>query len=336
MAKKKKVSRKERMEQLRKRHKRQVERKDKRGKYKSIFKEGMDIPFWRCEIGEHLIDVIPYIAGRDIPEVCEKGEYTPRLEVFVHFNVGVNQDAYVCLARTFGQPCPVCEEQNKLRDIGASDDEIRALEPSRRDIYNIVCRDSSSEEKKGVQVWEVANWFMGKHLEEMSERPKLGGTIVYSDPDEGKSIYFKRKGTGISTEYLAHNFGDREEPISDEILDSAYTLDELIHWPTYEEVAKAFFGSQYDDEEEEEEEIDTSEEEEEDAEAEEEEETEDEGEEDSDNPCPHGFEFGADADVHDECDDCNVYDDCLAEQERMEEEEKEEKPKPKKRKKKKK
>lgn len=42
-----------------------------------------------------------------------------------------------------------------------------------------------------------------------------------------------------------------------------------------------------------------------------EDESEDEDDEDTDNECPHGYVFGGDNAEHDECSDCDVYDDCL-------------------------
>ena len=44
--------------------------------------------------------------------------------------------------------------------------------------------------------------------------------------------------------YKAFAFEDRDEPISDELLDSAVCLDDLLYIPTYEEVYAAFHGEE--------------------------------------------------------------------------------------------
>jgi len=63
--------------------------------------------------------------------------------------------------------------------------------------------------------------------------------VLYAHIDEGKVISFRKKGSGMTnTEYTAFEFKDRPE-IPEEILDAAVCLDELLHIPTYEEVAEA-------------------------------------------------------------------------------------------------
>jgi hypothetical protein len=65
---------------------------------------------------------------------------------------------------------------------------------------------------------------------------------TFADPDEGYSIRFIRSGTGFNTKYQAHQLVPRDEPIPQEYLDQAYQLDQLIHIPTYAEVKAAFWG----------------------------------------------------------------------------------------------
>ena len=230
-------------EGLIKRLNRSYEKKDDRGRFKSIFKEGLDIQFWQCSEGEHLIDIIPYLAGKNDPEVKE-GEPTYCLDIWVHTNIGVNEDSYICLSRTYNKPCPICEYQKKLKAQGADPDTIAALNPTRRVVYNIVCYDSEKEEEKGVQVWEVAHWFMERHLVVLAKGSRRSGVICFADPEEGKSIAFTRQGKGRNTQFIGHRFVDRDYKIPPEILESAYTLDEIIHIPTYDEVKEAFFGAE--------------------------------------------------------------------------------------------
>lgn len=219
------------------------EKKDSSGKFNSYIKDEYLTKQWACTEGEHILDVIPYIAGPNHPSLKE-GTVALLLDLFVHRGVGANEDSYVCLSRTFNQPCPICEDQREKRKSGEfSDADLKALNPSRRSVYNAWIHDNEKEEDKGVQIFEVAQWFFDKHISERSKISRTGEHINYGDPDTGKSIQFKRKGKGAkNTEYLAHTFIDRDYAIPDEILEQALTLDQIITVPTYEEVYKAHFG----------------------------------------------------------------------------------------------
>jgi hypothetical protein len=167
------------------------------------------------------------------------------LDIYVHNKVGINEDSYVCMSRTYGKPCAICEEQAELRKQDDFDEKyVKSLNPSRRVIYNISCLDSDTEFKKGIQIFEVSHWLFEKELAEQAKKPRGGGFVLFSDPDEGKTVFFRKTGNGpTTTKYSGFKFEDRAEPISDELLDSALCLDELIHIPSYDEVKNAFYGN---------------------------------------------------------------------------------------------
>ena len=226
------------------------EKREDTGQFKSVFKEDVISKLWKCGEGEHLIDVIPYIAGGQDPDShVKEGDDAYVLIIWIHYAVGVNQDAYVCPARNFNKPCPICEYREELRRSDNYDEAlIKEMTPKRRSIYNIVCYDSEKEEAKGVQVFDSAWWFMEKHINALAKSPARGPGkstetwISFADPVEGKSISFIRKGTKINTEFLGHKFVDRNYQISDEILDAALTLDECVNICTYDEIKSAFLG----------------------------------------------------------------------------------------------
>lgn len=229
-----------------------------------IFKDNLTgVNFWRCKEGDHLIDVIPYFAGPNDPdpEVAE-GMDTYKLEVFVHSGVGPNDQMVLCLAKTYGKKCPICEHRKRLLKEASPDEElIQDLNVSRfpRVIYNIICYDTNEEEEKGIQVWHTSSYLMERFLVELARNPRIrtGGLEAFTDfshidKEAGKSIAFSRKGTGINTQYIGHKFVDRDYDVPDEILEQAKCLDELIHIPTYEEVYKLYYGEDEEEEEEEE------------------------------------------------------------------------------------
>ena len=215
------------------------EQRDSFGSKTGVFSPDAKFQRWMPKIGDHLFNIVPYIVGDNDPKQKE-GSVAYFMELFVHYGVGPNEGAYICPTRNYNKPCPICEHQKDLRIKGAPDEEIKALYPKRRVMYNVVCCDSVEEENKGVQVWEVSHFHSEKHFSELARKPKGGGFIPFTDPDSGKMIFFNKVSL---MEVTGHKFIDRDEPLSDEVLEGAYTLDELIHVPDYDEIYEAYYGA---------------------------------------------------------------------------------------------
>jgi hypothetical protein len=219
-----------------------------------FFEEGLNVKFWKCDEGDHILDIIPYYAGPNDPD-AEEGEFTYGLYVYEHRDVGGEEGkSYICLDRTYGEDCPICEHRRQLEKQGGDEDLIKSLRPSKypRTIYNIISYDGN-EEAKGIQVWHTSYFLFEMHLNKLAVDPRRKGTkneniILFADPEEGKSIAFTRQGTGINTKYLAHRFLDRDYVIEDGVIEQANKLDELIHIPTYEELYEAYWGEPFDEE----------------------------------------------------------------------------------------
>lgn len=227
----------------------EYEGKDKGSSFKSIFKEDAGLPLWKVTDDEHFVEHLPYFAGPNHPFVRRKRDPKPLgtnvlgLDIFAHRNVGVQKDHYICLAASYGLPCPICEYRNHLitTDSG-SEKEIKALRPSRRYIFNIICLDSDKEVARGVQVWEVSQYRYHKPLMEAAKLPREGGYIIFQSPDNGKTVCFTAKNSGKFTfECTSFKFMDRESgPIPDEYLEQIFVIDEFLYIPEYDEVREVF------------------------------------------------------------------------------------------------
>ena len=304
-------------EEIKKRQEEGYARKDGSGRFKSIFIDTFEkSKLWKCSEAEHSINIVPYLAGKQNPHVAE-GKPTYILDIYRHAKVGVNEDSYICMKKTYDKPCPICEYQAKLRKESdgsdASEDYIKSFNAGRRAIYNVHCLDSAKEEAKGIQIWEVSHFLFEKEILEIAKKKRGGGFVYFADIDDGKIVSFRRTGSSVGTKFTAIEFEERDAPISDELIESALCLDEMIYIPDYEEVKNAFYSLiKVDDVEEEEEETtrkpkitlkaETNKEE--DVEIKDTPETVDTTEED----CPFGYEFGKDFDRNPECDTC-LYDD---------------------------
>lgn len=233
-------------EKLKKRMKKSRDRAT--GGQKSIIKG--DIPTWRPKDGSHIIDIIPYAAGSNDPQT-EKGDPTYTFETHRHIRVGPNNQTFLCLETMYNKPCPICEHRDKLREKGAEEEKWKPLFPKVWHLYNVVCYDKG-EEKKGVQVWEVPWFYSEKHLQALAKRPSRGGKkskeIIFADEEDGRSVSFTiepGKGKESYPSYVGWAFDERDYKIDEDILDSAYCLDEIIQIPSYDDVAEAYWGESH-------------------------------------------------------------------------------------------
>lgn len=208
------------------------------------------VSFWRCDEGDHDLDIIPYLAGPNDPD-RQEGQWTYVLEVYEHRDVGgIEGQAYICMMKTYGKPCPICEHRQQLIKEGADDELIKELRPSRypRSIYNVLVYDTPKEEEKGVQVWHTSHYLMEMHLIKLAESTRRdieAGHPPYkyfADPEEGYSVRFNRTGQGYNTRYLAHQLVPRNYSVPQETLNMAHQLDTLIYIPSYDEVYQAYWG----------------------------------------------------------------------------------------------
>jgi hypothetical protein len=316
-------------EQTADRQKENYANKDNSGRFGGIFEESKraGVQFFKCKEDDHEIFIVPYIVGEQHPRL-KAGKVDFLLDVFVHRKVGINEDSVICLNRTYKEPCPICEYQAQLKAADDPDEAlIKSLNPTRRNIFNIVCCDSQKEIDKGIQVWDVSQWLFTNPLEELAHKKKGGGEVMYADIDEGKIISFRKKGSGVtSTEYTAFEFKDRDE-IPDEILEAAHCLDELIHKPEYDEVATLFFGNEEKEEKPPVKAKEKAKEKEEEEEKPPVKKTLSKKEEPKDVPdpgaeevteCPGGAAFGTDYNEYDECGECDVRKQCAAKKDELE------------------
>lgn len=230
---------------IQKQTKKSYDTKDDSGKFKSIFLEGIR-PI-KLGNAEHFLNVIPFKAGAQNPN-ASPGESVYVLDIWVHRGIGIQENSYICLSRTYQKPCPVCEYQNELRKLKDSDDYdeelIKQLNPSRRAVYNVEILDNDAERAKGVQIMEVSHVKFEGPFAALAKLPRGGGFIYFSDPDDGKILSFNLTGAGtMGIKFESLRFIDRDEIVSDDLLAKARVLDELIHIPTYDEVHAAFFAS---------------------------------------------------------------------------------------------
>ncbi len=188
------------------------------------------------------IDIVPYIVGTDHhPQDIPKGDCDYLLEYWQHGKVGVNDSTVICLKRTFGKPCPICEDIERLKTEGASDDDVAPLLPSWKALYNVVDPDGK------IMLYSASRQlFHKKMLEELSIYKASGGEELYpADINNGRTVKFRVKagsfkGHAYWKEFTNFEFKKRDK-FDVEILDDAIPLDALLVIPTYDEVKNMYF-----------------------------------------------------------------------------------------------
>lgn len=213
----------------------------------------MGVEIWRPDVGEHVIDVIPFYAGKQHPQK-EEGELFYKVDLYSHQRIGAMNDFFVCQALTWKVPDPMCTymKANYIEDKK----EYKAVKPSRRCAYLVWVHDNEEQEAKGIQIFEVAHWFFEKNVAGVARKPRGGGYVDWTNHDNGRHVYWTIAISGSyedssgtkrdSLAYDAFQLIQRETPkIPDDILAQSFALDEVIRMrPSLAEQNLAFFGTE--------------------------------------------------------------------------------------------
>ena len=225
----------------------------------SVFKKDilqeMGVEIWRPDVGEHVVDVIPFLAGNQHPAIAP-GQRTYKVDFWAHQRIGSMNEFFVCNAKVWKKPDPICtflDSQGYIEDKKEYQ-AIKVIKPSRRCAYLVWVHDNEEQEAKGIQIFEVAHFFFEKKVTEISRLPRGGGYVDWTCYDTGRHVYWTIGVTGTyetpdgrkgdSIEYTAFQLIPRDNPaIPDHILAQSFALDEVIKMnPTNKEMNLAFYG----------------------------------------------------------------------------------------------
>jgi hypothetical protein len=297
-----------------------------------------DRSFIKLKKGKNAIDIIPFVRGTDLFKGKKKGSVASMLDVFIHGYFNQAYDKCICMKRTFGKPCAICEERSILKDMEEPDSKeerkklekrIRSLTAKQRALACVInLKEDEDDENNGqIQVLDESYFLFATPLLEEACADEDGGPVNYAYPDGGKEVHIrggmkKMKIGNPFLEFQKFDFEDRDEEYDEDIVDydyeddvldhGAFSLDSLLIIPTYDEVKAmleegAILPEKEDDDEEDE------------AptpkkkrkgkkvakpEPEPEEEVEEADDDEPENKCPYGHEFGTDFTDKIECDAC--------------------------------
>lgn len=226
-------------------------RKNIEGKKKSNFdylKTG-NTPMYSPVEGRATLNMLSYIVkdknhmdADPENEIATVGEYWYKKPFLVHKSVGIKNLNFIC-PRTFGKPCPMCEEQQRMRDDGASKEEIKTLYPQQRSLY-IVDDTSNKEMKEDAYVWDVSDWKFYKPLEEEMEEDEKYEDFI--DPEGKHSVRVRFKKDKFNDKEFIDvkkvDFVKRKSQFEENQFDSTPNLDKMLIETPYDVIRDTYFG----------------------------------------------------------------------------------------------
>lgn len=193
------------------------------------------------------LDIMPYTVGDAIERFqhtyAEAGDGYYERTFFIHRNIGADKDSYICPAKTFGKPCPICEHRASLMQDGDADEElIRSLSPSQRQLWYVV---DLADKDKGVQLWDMSFHNFGKQLDkEIQNADEDEPYDMFADPEEGYTLKLgvDEESIGRTTFYSVGTVGfkPRKAAIDEDLYEDLEPLEDLVLEVEYDDL-KAIF-----------------------------------------------------------------------------------------------
>lgn len=145
------------------------------------------------------------------------------MDVWIHFNVGSDNSAYLCideirkhvplLAEKLGKgdKCQGCIARREAQQAGELELEEQ-LAPKKRVLCWIIDR---AHEKEGPKLWNEP-FTIDRDVTKICYDRRQNIVYELDNPTEGYDLTFDRKGTDKKTEYSAFTIDRRESPLSDD------------------------------------------------------------------------------------------------------------------------
>lgn len=196
-----------------------------------------DAQMFKAKEGENQVRILP-ATWKDLEKWGDGWE----IAIYLHYNVGPDNGAYLCTDKMKNEPCPVCEARRKTDDPEEADQ----LRPSYRALCWVIDREN---EKAGPQVWSIPLTLF-KEINIRSVDKKTNTPILIDSPEDGYDLSFRREGSSKKTKYTGLEI-DRDptvihdnEKIENKWLDyiSEYPLPEILVFHDPDHIATVLSG----------------------------------------------------------------------------------------------
>ena len=230
----------------------------------TMFNNGEGIEKFKFEAdGEYFFDFLPFPITEGHPKyptlraLFPQGE--PALDWWMSIWFHKVKDAngmdqkYLCPSKTFGRPCPACEEKNRLFNNGGYEqnkEAIRKFNDTQRDFFLVRNRADGK-----IYVMEYANFFFGQELKKKLERVNgSDGQVILPNPAaNGHTLHFfvdagtmkDKKGNPTPGRTSDLEFIPRAEPIEESIINNLPALDSYLIEYSYDDIVSFLDGTYF-------------------------------------------------------------------------------------------
>lgn len=201
--------------------------------------------------GKYRFDFMSYVVTKGKGQqggnpYFEKGELAFERTFFVHRGVGPNEDWHLCAAKTFGQPCPICEHRaNLARDPNVDEEILKELAPKERQLW--IVKDLSEPDE--LYVWEYSYHLFGRQLDaKIRSGDEEDGYEYFADPIDGLTVRvnFEQSDRGKWVEATDIEFRPRREKYDADVVDEMPDLDSMLVATPYDKLKKLFLQTDED------------------------------------------------------------------------------------------
>lgn len=206
-----------------------------------VLPKGKRAEFFPLKKGIYKIDILPYLVGKGNP-FAKEGSYHFERTYYYHAQVGAGKDMVVCLRKTIGKPCPICDYRAKAsQDEDADEKLLKSLLPKARQVFNII---DLGNPDAGVKLMDVSPYNFGELLDQK---------LSTAEEDDEYEKFFHLDGLtlriGVKEETFSNTkfgrckdieFRVRQEPYEEDILDQVFCLDSILNILPYKELQEKF------------------------------------------------------------------------------------------------
>ncbi len=186
---------------------------------------------WKPQEGDNFVALIPPEDDNTYFGYC----------IYVHYDMGPNQESVLCPAEHGKDRCPICEEREALRNDGYEKEDLRPYNcfPPRY-LFLIVDVKSRDTAADGIQIWCAPNT-INEGLLSLSINERTQEVIIIADMKKGSDFFFHVAGKGKLTRYSGFKLHKRENKIDKALLasiDGMPWLDDFLEFKSYDELVE--------------------------------------------------------------------------------------------------
>jgi len=177
---------------------------------------------------------------RILPPTWESEHYG--MDIYSHWNIGPDKATILCLRRMANQPCPVCEEVNRL-DKSGDPEAAKELSPRLGILTWIVDRKAEAAGEEALMLYNIPP-SLDRDIQKHSQDRQTGSYFVIDNPYDGFDIYFDKTGDRLQTRYTGVERANQPTSVDQSYLDAiAETpVPDTLNWRDYDEIAMMFSG----------------------------------------------------------------------------------------------